>query len=100
MKIEEGCPNALATQRVKEARVGQSTKTGRQAVSGGGNSVQLSPDTLLTAVAASAAAAAPAVRLDRVGAARNAAQAGRVGRNPWSLADRLIDSLLERCSEP
>jgi flagellar biosynthesis anti-sigma factor FlgM len=97
MKIEGGRPNAeaLGTQRVDQASVERSTKTGRRADSGS-DSVQLSSDAHLVSTAVSAVTAAPSIRQDKVDAARKAIEAGRVGNDPYSLADKMIDSLLER----
>jgi flagellar biosynthesis anti-sigma factor FlgM len=97
MKIEGGRPNAeaLGTQRVDHTSVDRSTKTGRRADSGG-DSVQLSSDAHLVSTAVSAVTAAPSIRQDKVDAARKAIEAGRVGNDPYSLADKMIDSLLER----
>jgi Anti-sigma-28 factor, FlgM len=96
MKIEEGCPivKTLGTPRVDQASVGRSTMTRRQADSG--DSAQISSDVQLVSTAVSAVAAAPATRADRVEGARQAVATDRVGRDPWSLADKMIDSLLER----
>jgi flagellar biosynthesis anti-sigma factor FlgM len=97
MKIEGGRPNAeaLGTQRVDQASVDRSTKGGRRADTGG-DSVQLSSDAQLATTAASAVTAAPDIRQDKVDAARKALEAGRIGQDPYSLADKLIDSLLGR----
>jgi flagellar biosynthesis anti-sigma factor FlgM len=97
MKIEGGRPNAeaLGTQRVEPTSVDRSTKTGRRA-DNGGDSVQLSSDAHLVSTAVSAVTAAPSIRQDKVDAARKAIEAGRIGNDPYSLADKMIDSLLER----
>jgi flagellar biosynthesis anti-sigma factor FlgM len=97
MKIDGGRPNAeaLGTQRVDQASVDRSSKTGRRADSGG-DSVQVSSDAQLVSTAVSAVTAAPSIRQDKVDAARKAIEAGRVGNDPYSLADKMIDSLLER----
>ena len=96
MKIEEGrqAAEALGTPGVDETSVGRSTKTGRPADSR--DPAQIPSDVHLVCTAVSAVAAAPAIRTDRVDAARKAVAAGSVGRDPWSIAERLIDNLLER----
>jgi flagellar biosynthesis anti-sigma factor FlgM len=97
MKIEGGRPNAeaLGTRRVNQASVDQSTKTGRRAVSSG-DSVQRSSNAHLVSKTVSAVTAAPSGRRNKIDAARKAIEAGRVGDDPYSLADKMIDSLLER----
>ena len=97
MKIEGGRPNAqaLGAQRVDQASVARSTKAGRRADSRG-DSVQVSSDAHLVSTAVSAVTAAPSARQDKVDAARKAIEAGRLGNDPYSLADKMIDSLLER----
>jgi flagellar biosynthesis anti-sigma factor FlgM len=97
MKIETGRPSAegIGTQRVDQANVDRSTRPGRQADTGT-DSVKLSADAQLATTAARDAAAAPAIRQDKVDAARKALEAGRIGQDPHALADRIIDSLLEK----
>ena len=97
MKIEAGRPNAEAVgaQRVDPSAVDKAAKGGRQADTGA-DSVRLSSDAQLATDAAKAAADAPGIRQDKVDAARKALEAGTVGNDTLSLADRMIDSLLER----
>jgi flagellar biosynthesis anti-sigma factor FlgM len=97
MKIDGGRPNteALGTQRVEPSSVDRATRGGRPADTGS-DSVQLSSDAQLATSAASAVSSAPDIRLDKVEAAKKALEAGRIGQDPYALADKLIDSLLER----
>jgi flagellar biosynthesis anti-sigma factor FlgM len=97
MKIEAGRPNAdgIGTQRVDQTDVDRTTRAGRQADTGT-DSVKVSADAQLATTAAREAAAAPAIRQDKVEAARKALEAGRIGQDPHALADRIIDSLLDR----
>jgi anti-sigma28 factor (negative regulator of flagellin synthesis) len=97
MKIEGGRPNtgALGNTRVDRSSVDRSTNTGRRADSRGG-SVRLPSDARLVSAAVSAVRFAPSIRQDKVEAARRTVEAGRIARDPYSLADKLIDSLLER----
>lgn len=96
MKIEAGRPNAegIGTQRVDQTSVDRSSKGGRQTDTGS-DSVRLSSDAQLATTAAREAAAAPAIRQDKVEAARKALDAGTVGSDPRRLADKIITSLLE-----
>ncbi len=95
MKGAVRTPRPSARSESSQASVDRSTKTGRRADSGG-DSVQLSSDAHLVSTAVSAVTAAPSIRQDKVDAARKAIEAGRVGNDPYSLADKMIDSLLER----
>lgn len=95
MKIEAGRPNteAVGGQRIDQTGVDRATRAGRQADTGT-DSVRLSSDAQLATEAARGAAAAPAIRQDKVEAARKALEAGEVGNDPLALADKLIDSML------
>jgi flagellar biosynthesis anti-sigma factor FlgM len=97
MKIEAGRPNAdgIGTQRVDQTDVDRTTRAGRQPDTGT-DSVKVSAAGQLATTAAREAAAAPAIRQDKVEAARKALEAGRIGQDPHALADRIIDSLLDR----
>ena len=97
MKIEVGRPNteAVGGQRVDPTNVDKTTRGGRQADTGA-DSVRLSSDAQLATTAARDAVQAPDIRQDKVDAARKALEAGKVGNDSYALADRMIDSLLER----
>jgi len=98
MKIEPGQTGAEAvgTHRVEQPQgVNRPTHAGRPADTGS-DSVRLSSDAELATAAAREAAASPEIRQDRVEAARKALEAGRIGADPQALADRIIDTLLER----
>ena len=96
MKIEAGRPNAesIGAQRVESQTADKATKGGRQADTGS-DSVRLSSDAQLATAAAREAASAPAIRQDKVEAARKALEAGTVGNDPVRLADKMISSLLD-----
>jgi len=97
MKIDAGRPNAegIGTQRLEQTTVDRTSKGGRQADTGA-DSVSLSTDAQLATTAAREAVAAPAIRQDKVDAARKALEAGTVGSDPRKLADKIISSLLEK----
>jgi len=97
MKIEAGRPNAegIGTQRLEQTNVDKTSKGGRQADTSA-DSVRLSTDAQLATTAAREAAAAPAIRQDKVEAARKALEAGSVGNDARKLADKIISSLLEK----
>jgi len=97
MKIEAGRPNAegIGTQRLEQTTVDKTSKGGRQADTAG-DSVSVSTDAQLATTAAREAAAAPAIRQDKVDAARKALAAGTVGNDSRKLADKMISSLLEK----
>jgi flagellar biosynthesis anti-sigma factor FlgM len=97
MKIDGGRAGAetQGTQRVDQANVDRATRGGRKTDTGS-DSVQLSSDAQLATTAAAAASTAPEIRQDKVEAARKALEAGRIGSDPYALADKLIDSMLER----
>lgn len=97
MKIEAGRPNAegIGAQRLEQGTVDRSSKGGRQTDTGA-DSVSLSTDAQLATTAAREATAAPAIRQDKVEAARKALEAGTVGNDPRKLADKIISSLLEK----
>jgi flagellar biosynthesis anti-sigma factor FlgM len=97
MKIEAGRPNAegIGTQRLEPTTVDKTSKGGRQADTSA-DSVSLSTDAQLATTAARQAAAAPAIRQEKVEAARKALEAGTVGNDPQQLADKIISSLLEK----
>jgi flagellar biosynthesis anti-sigma factor FlgM len=80
---------------VDQANVDRATRGGRKTDTGS-DSVQLSSDAQLATTAAAAASTAPEIRQDKVEAARKALEAGRIGSDPYALADKLIDSMLER----
>ena len=97
MKIEAGRPNAegIGTQRLEQTTVDKASKGGRHADTGA-DSVSVSTDAQLATTAAREAAAAPAIRQEKVDAARKALEAGTLGNDPRKLADKIISSLLEK----
>jgi flagellar biosynthesis anti-sigma factor FlgM len=99
MKIEGDSPNigAPGTQPVDLPSVDRSTEGERR--TNPGVSVQHSSVAQLAAPAALAVTAAPDIRQDKVDAARKALEVGSIGQDPYSLADKLIDSLLGACND-
>jgi len=97
MKIQGSSPNheASAAARLEQARqerLGQ----GNRPADAGADRVELSSDAQLANSAVRAAQEAPAVRREVVERARQKLMAGEIGQDPFKLADRLIDHLLER----
>ena len=97
MRIDGGRTGAeaLGTQRLDQPGVDRATTGGRHADTGS-DSVALSSDAQLATTAAQAVAAAPDIRHDKVEAAKKALEAGRVGQDPYALADKIIDNMLGR----
>lgn len=97
MKIQGSSPNleASAATRVDQTQVERQGQANRSADTGS-DSVELSSDAQLADSAVRAANNAPAVRQDVVDRARQKLAAGQVGQDVNSLADHLIDHLLER----
>ena len=72
-------------------------RTGKGASSGtSGDSITLSSDAQLLHGALKAAEELPATRADKVAEARLKLASGELGQDAQRLADRIIDSLLER----
>jgi flagellar biosynthesis anti-sigma factor FlgM len=99
MKIAGNSPNAqigatagnqplekLGKDQAGGTRIGQSGQ--------GGDRVDVSPDGQLMGEAVRAAQDSPAIRQDKVDAAKAKLAAGEVGTDPQRLADRMIDQLL------
>ena len=99
MKIEgnrqaPAMSDAEATRRLDEARKAERTAVERQ--TGKSDRVEVSKDAQLVTTAIKAAQDAPAIRQDAVDRAREALQKGEVGNDSQKLADKLIDTLLNR----
>ena len=86
--------DAEATKRLDQARKTERTAVERQTDKS--DRVEVSKDAQLMTSALKAAQEAPAVRQDVVERARKALDAGEVGNDSRKLADKLIDSLLNR----
>lgn len=97
MKIEGRSPNAeaLANQRLEQARAGRSGSAERGGETSG-DRVNLSDEAQLVNDVFRAAQNAPAIRQDLVERAQRKLAAGEIGNDPMRLADRLIDHLLGR----
>ncbi|HEY8536248.1 MAG TPA: flagellar biosynthesis anti-sigma factor FlgM [Vicinamibacterales bacterium] len=98
MKIQPGQTGAEAVTAHRlepQPGVNRPTQAGRPGDTRS-DSVRLSSDAALATAAAREAAASPEIRQDRVEAARRALEEGKLGSDPLALADRIIDSLLER----
>ena len=89
-------PGATAIDSSERAEADTRTGQGTAAARGGADSIQLSSDAKLLHGALKAAADAPAIRADKVDAARQKLASGTLGADAGRLADRLIDDLLER----
>jgi flagellar biosynthesis anti-sigma factor FlgM len=99
MKIEgnrqaPAMSDAEATRRLDEARKAERTAVERQTSKT--DRVEVSKDAQLMTTALKAAQDAPAVRQDVVERARQALEKGEVGNDSQKLADKLIDTLLNR----
>ncbi len=96
MKIEGNRPDAdAALQRVDQAKT---AKSGKSAPAGTGQAgtdrVDVSADGQLVSSAIKAAGSAPAIRHEKVAAAKAALAEGRIGNDTLKLADKLIDHML------
>jgi flagellar biosynthesis anti-sigma factor FlgM len=86
--------DAEATRRLDQARKTERTAVERQTDKS--DRVEVSKDAQLMTSALKAAQDAPAVRQDVVERARQALNNGEVGKDSRKLADKLIDTLLNR----
>jgi flagellar biosynthesis anti-sigma factor FlgM len=81
-----------AAQKVAEKRA---AKKSEQPGTVATDTVQVSSDAQLLSAALKASTDAPAVRADRVEAAKQKLAAGEIGNDAGRLADRMIDDLLK-----
>jgi negative regulator of flagellin synthesis FlgM len=97
MKIQGNSPNheTSSASRLDSTKQGRTGSANRSAGSGS-DRVELSSDAQLASTAVRAANDAPAIRQDRVDAAKQKLMEGKIGQDTMKLADRLIDHLLER----
>jgi flagellar biosynthesis anti-sigma factor FlgM len=97
MRIQGSSPNTEASAATKVDQL-RSDRQSKMASSGGSgtDTVELSSDAQLASTAVQAAADAPTIRQDVVASAKQKLLSGQVGSDTASLADRLIDHLLER----
>jgi flagellar biosynthesis anti-sigma factor FlgM len=86
--------DAEATKRLDQARKTERTAVERQADKS--DRVEVSKDAQLMTSALKAAQEAPAVRQDAVERAKLALEKGEIGNDSRKLADKLIDTLLNR----
>jgi flagellar biosynthesis anti-sigma factor FlgM len=77
------------------ARSSSATSVGQAGGTPQADTAELSSQAQLADRIRQAVAAAPAVRQDRVAAARQKLEAGQIGQDPAALANRLIDHMLE-----
>ena len=96
MKIEGNSPNPdAALQRLDGARTGRTGNNPAQSAGQPGQDrVQVSSDGRLVHSAMKAAGSTPAIRHEKVAAARQALADGRVGSDTLKLADKLIEHML------
>jgi len=97
MKIEGNRPtNDAAVQRLDTATKAKSGKAAGFAATdqAGQDRVEVSADGQLVTSALKAADGAPAIRHEKVAAAKKALAEGRIGQDPVKLADKLIDHML------
>jgi len=96
MKIEGNSPNSeAALQKLEQAKTARSGKpvTGA-ADQAAKDRVDVSADGQLVHNALKAADGAPAIRHEKVAAAKKALAEGRIGTDTLKLADKLIDHML------
>lgn len=102
MKIEGNRPNPLdRSQDAQQAQQLEQARTGRSSSQGAGTTqstdrVNLSSDARLMDTAVKAVQRSPEVRQDVVERARQKMASGELGKDVNKLADRIIDSLLNR----
>lgn len=102
MKIDGGAPNldpaaAKRTDQTSGAGAAQAGKTRDAGVPGReGDRVELSNDAQFVSEAIRTAGSAPDIRADVVERMRAKLAAGEVGSDPERLADRIIDTLLNK----
>jgi flagellar biosynthesis anti-sigma factor FlgM len=95
MRIDNNRSNFDRLESAKtEAALNGSAPAGRTAHTAGGDQVNLSSGVRLASSAASAAAGAPDIRQDKVDRARALVESGKLGSDPRTLADALIDRAL------
>lgn len=92
MRIDNNRSNFDRLELAKsEATLSGAAQAGRTATTAGGDQVNLSSGVRLASSAASAAAGAPDIRQDKVDRARALVESGKLGSDPRTLADALID---------
>ncbi|MEQ1759087.1 MAG: flagellar biosynthesis anti-sigma factor FlgM [Vicinamibacterales bacterium] len=98
MRIDHKGINPATVSLESTERTEADKRTGKGSSTRGsqGDSLQLSSEAQLLHSALKAAGDAPATRADKVEAARQKLAAGELGKDAGTLADRLIDDLLER----
>jgi flagellar biosynthesis anti-sigma factor FlgM len=98
MRIDGQTPpaDAEATRRLQSATPAEgASASGTPRVGAAGDRVEVSADAQFVAAAIRAAESAPDVRPEAVERARQALEAGTLGRDTDRLADKIINSLLE-----
>jgi flagellar biosynthesis anti-sigma factor FlgM len=97
MKIDSNRANLETTpsDRIDATRMGDTKSSGARAAQRGTDQVSVSDAAKFASSAIDAARNAPDVRPDVVERAKALVNAGTVGRDPYKLADALIDKALE-----
>jgi flagellar biosynthesis anti-sigma factor FlgM len=97
MKIEANRANleSVAAQRADRLTYGRSQQASGSAGTDGTDQVKVSDSAALAETARQAAVGAPEIRQDLVQRMRAKLEAGEVGKDAESLADSMIDSMLE-----
>ena len=97
-KVEAGQPHpdSFGSQPPEQTTVDRPSVRGCQGEGPETDSVRLSPDDPLTGPSVQGPAGKPAIRQVKVEAARKALDAGTVGTDQQALADKIIESMLEK----
>jgi flagellar biosynthesis anti-sigma factor FlgM len=97
MKIDSNRPNFDATPagKIEAARVADAKSTGARAALRGGDQVSVSAAAQFASSAIDAARNAPDIRPDVVERAKALLADGKVGNDPYRLADALIDKTMD-----
>ncbi len=95
MKIDGNrLTNDPAVPQLDATRTVKSGKAGGAAGTGSGDRVEVSAEGQFVTNALKAADGSPAIREEKVAAARKALAEGRIGRDTVTLADKMIDHML------
>jgi len=87
--------DSLGTARTDAAEAAPSSAAGRPGPAAPADQVQFSSGAQLAGAAAKAAANAPDIRTEEVERAKALLESGRLGADPYSLADALIDLAID-----
>jgi flagellar biosynthesis anti-sigma factor FlgM len=97
MKIDSNRANLETTQtdRVEAARVADAKASGTRGAQRGGDQVSVSADAKFATTAIDAARNTPDIRPDVVERAKALLNEGKIGADPYKLADALIDKTID-----